>query len=247
MSLLKSVSTEISGKTVQLVFPDKKTLIMRGANSLQMMHILECLLGQDFTGYYWSKDKEYGFSYKPVSGVSRLVFNNGAILGKDKEIQVQGEIPNIHVIRYLQWYTIRSFYLSNNLNNYSPLYTNLTQYSNILQDTQWYRIITMVNKLAGFEFVRLEDETLKFNFDETYGVTSNGLKLIYTLISECFVTPDNYSRVLLLPNINVLTQQKQIELLESLDNIKGHTLTLSSASISPDSLSEDSIISFINV
>lgn len=247
MSLIKSMSTEISSRNIQVCFPEKKTIILRGTNALHIMHIIECLLGQDFTGYYWELDKQYGFNYNEVSGVSSVVFNSGAILGKDKVIQVQGVVPNIHVIRYLNGYTFRSFYLTTTVGTYAPLYNDLTKYSHILQDTQWIRLISLVNNLVGFELVKLEDSTLKFFFSSEFNISIDGQKLIYSLLAECFITPDNYSRVLLLPDMSILPKDIQIKYLETLDNIKGHTLTLSTANISPSDLDEKSVISFLNV
>ena len=100
MSLLKSVSTEITGNKVQVTFPDKKTIVLRGQNSLHILYTVESLLAQDFTEYYSELDKQYGYYYGRLEGTSILVFNDGAIFGRDKQVKVQGKIPNIHVIRY---------------------------------------------------------------------------------------------------------------------------------------------------
>lgn len=247
MSLIKSINTEISGRGVQVYLPEKKTIILKGVNSLHIIHILECLLGQDFTGYYWELDKQYGFRYNEVSGVSSVVFNAGAILGKDKVIQLQGVVPNIHVIRYLNGYTFRSFYLSTTVGADTTLYSDMTKYSHVLQENQWIRLVVLVNSLIGFEFVRLDEESLKFDFRNDADISVDGQKLIYSLLAECFLTPDGYSRVLLLPDMSVLPNDKQVRFLEVLDDIKGHTLTLSTAKISASDVKENSIISFLNV
>lgn len=60
MSLLKKVSTVISGQTVEVNLPDKKTILLRGRNSLQVMFIIESLLRQDFTDYFRTLDKQFG-------------------------------------------------------------------------------------------------------------------------------------------------------------------------------------------
>lgn len=247
MSLIKCVTTEISGRVIQVNLPEKKTLILRGSTALHLLHIVECLLGQDFTGYYWNLDKSYGFNYEEVSGESSIIFNDGAVFGKDKVTQVQGVIPNIHVIRYLSGYTIRSFYLSTTVSSFSPIYDNLTKYYGILQDTQWVRLIMLVNNVLGFEFVRLEEDKLEFNQLRGSYISVEGQKLVYSIISECFLTPDKYSRVLLLPDIDVLPKDIQVRFLEVLDNIKGHTLTLSTANLGFEDIKGRSIISFLNV
>lgn len=247
MSLIKGITMEISGRSVQVALPDKKTIILRGMHTLHILHILECLLAQDFTGYYDDTDKQYGFNYEKIEGVSSVVFNNGAILSKDSIVQTQGVVPNIHVIRYLKGYTFRSFYLSSDLNTNSSLYTDLTKYSNSLQDIQWVRLITLVNNLVDFEFVKLENKNLYFDFDTDTAISDDGLKLIYSIIAECFLTPQGYSRVLLLPSMNVLSKDMQVKLMEILDNIKGHTLTLSLVDISPSEFRGTNAVAFLNV
>lgn len=247
MSLLKSLNTEINGRPLQVNFPDKKTIILRGSNALQVIHVVECLLSQDFTGYYSDIDKVYDYYYQKVTGVSSLVFNAGAILGKNKETQIQGVVPSIHVIRYLNDCKFRSFYLTTVAGTYSPVYNNMTKYSHVIQDTQWIRLLALVNDLVGFELVKLENEELKFTFNENSEICIDGQKLIYTMLAECFLTPDGYSRVLLIPNIDILPTKVQVRFLELLDDINGHTLTLSLADINPSNLKATSIISFLNV
>ena len=82
--LIKGVKTEVNGNLLSIAFPDKKSIILRGTNGLQVLHIVESLLSNDFTGYYFEADKQYGFYYKPVTGMSQLAFNDGSIYGKDK-------------------------------------------------------------------------------------------------------------------------------------------------------------------
>ena len=245
--LIKGVKTEVNGNLLSVPFPDKKTIILRGSNGLQILHIVESLLSNDFTGYYFEADKQYGFYYKPVTGMSQLAFNDGSIYGKDKAIHTQGVIPKIHCIRYLgKSNKIRSFVISNDL-QYSELYVDTTKYSTALTVAQWMRLISLINKVVGFEMVTLEDEQLSIQFREDYEIPVEGQQIIYMLIAECFVTPQGYSRVLLLPDIPYLSGKVQAELLETIDNINGHTLTLSSGSVQLSDFSPNSIVSYLIV
>lgn len=248
MSLLKKVSTGINGQTIDVNLPDKKTIILRGRNALQVLFITESLLRQDFTDYFSSLDKQFGFDYAEPTGTSYVMFNNGAIMGKDKAIKLQGIIPNIHVVRYLgACNKIRSSYMAQTMNVRANTEVDMTKYSHIIYDAQWIRLIASVNNILGFEFVRLEDEQLQFNFDNTKEIGVEGQEIIYLLIAECTLTPEGYSRVLLLPDIPYLSAKAQVKLLETLDNFRGHTLTLSLANIQPSDLGASSIISFLNV
>lgn len=248
MSLLKKVSTVISGQTVEVNLPDKKTILLRGRNSLQVIFIIESLLRQDFTDYFRTLDKQFGYDYSEPEGTSYIRFNDGIIMGKDKAIQIQGQVPNIHVVRYLgSCNKIRSSYMSETMNTQANTEVDMTKYSHIIFDSQWIRLIASVNSILGFEFVKLENEQLQFNFDNTKEIGVEGQEIIYLLIAECTLTPEGYSRVLLLPNIPYLSPKTQVKLLEVLDNFRGHTLTLSLANIQPSDLSASSIISFLNV
>lgn len=246
MSLLKSISTEINGRKAQVTFPDKKSIVLKGQNALHMLFVVESLLAQDLSGYYSEVDKKDGFNYGDIEGLSSLTFNDGAIFGKDNMCKAQGILPNIHVIRCLGT-TFRSFYLSQELSGYSTVYNDMRHYSHIIQDAQWIRLLALVNNIVGFEMVSMKNGDLSFSFMDNYGISVEGQQIIYLLMAECFLTPDNYSRVLLIPNMSCLDNQTQIRFLEVLDDIKGHTLTLSTASIQPSELSESSCISFLNV
>lgn len=248
MSLLKKVSTVINGQTVDVNLPNKKTIILRGRNALQVMFIIESLLRQDFTDYFRQLDSQYGFNYLEPEGTSYIMFNDGIVMGKDGAIQFQGVVPNIHVIRYLGASNkIRSSYMTEVMNTQANTEVDMTKYSHIIYDAQWIRLVASVNTILGFEFVKLENEQLHFNFDNTKSIGIEGQEIIYLLIAECTLTPQGYSRVLLLPNIPYLDAKTQVKLLEVLDNFRGHSLTLSLANIQPSDLSASSIISFLNV
>ena len=245
--LLKSLKTEINGNLVSINFPDKKSIILRGENGIQLLHVLESLLSNDFTGYMSDKDKQYGFHYKPISGMSQLSFNTGDIYGKDKSIHIQGSIPKIHCIRYLgACNKIRSFLISDQL-EYSELYIDTTKYSQSLEVSQWVRLSSLVNDVVGFNMVTFENSKLKIKFLEDYTISIEGQQIIYLLIAECFVTPRGYSRIVLLPDIPYLTGELQVKLIETIDNINGHTLALSTGDIKPSDLSHTSVVSFINI
>lgn len=247
MSLLKTIQTCVSGFDIKVNLPEKKTVILKGNSALHLLHITEVLLARDFTGYYWEKDKDYGFNYLPVDGMSYIEFNGGTIFGKDKIIQIQGAIPNIHVIRYLSGSNIRSFYTTEDSGNFQPIYTDMTKYSNIIPDSQWIRFITIANDIIGHEVYKFEDNNITHKFLEDINIPVEGQELIYLLLAECFLTPEGYHRVLLLPNIEYLSLDRQIRLLEVLDDFKGHTLTLSTANIDIKDISESSSLSFLYV
>ena len=71
--------------------------------------------------------------------------------------------------------------------------------------------------------------------------------MIYLLICECFQTPEGYSRVILLPNIESMSSKQQVNLIETLDNFSGHELVLSSGNIEKSDLSSNSCVEFLTI
>ena len=242
---IQGLKTEINGKLLSLKFPDKKSIILRGTNNVQIIYIMECLLSNDFTGYYKDLDRKYGYDYKDI-GTSDLIFDEGRLQGKDKVISTWGKTPNIHCIRYLRNGNFRSFLCSGDI-AFSELYTNMTEYSNVIPYTSWLRLCSMVNSFIESNIVDIVNNKLIFNWDENCEYSIEAQKFIYCIIAECFLTPKGYYRVLLLPDIELLNKSSQIKLIEYLDNIVGHKMTLSTVDVQFNDLSESSTVSLLNV
>lgn len=236
MPTLKTIKTDVNGKSIVFQVPDKRTVILKSRLSQQLLYIVESLLANDFTDYYKKIDMQYGLDYEERSGASTLQFTDGVLVGSERTVKSEGVIPKIHCIRYIGGYckSIRSFLLSTE-SGVSSLYTDLTSYTTALPDSQWFRLIALVNSVVGYEMCSLKDRKLMFDFDSG-DIDEEGCKLVYSLIAECFLTPEGYHRILLLSDIMFLYPEVQLNLLRALHSIKGHSLTLSSAKIPPMSL-----------
>lgn len=243
---LKSIKTEVNGHPIVVNFPDKKSIILRGQNNLHLLYVIEMLLSSDYTEYYKDLDKNYGFYYKNVSGLSQLMFTNGSIVGKDKKIYINGQVPKLHCIRYLKDGEFRSFLFSDEI-GYSEIYNDMTEYSTIIPDTAWIRLCTLVNNLIGSEVVVLNNRHLEFNWDNNSEFSIQAQKFIYMIFSECFLTPKGYLRILLFPDIDILSPKQQVNLIESLDNIIGHEMCISTGDIAFSDVAENSVVTFVNV
>ncbi len=244
--LIKRVRTYVNNKELVFNIPDKKSIILRGSNGLQVIFVLESLLSGDTGFYRFDLDKSYGFNYSPVTGLSEVLFNSGVITGMDRIVHKDGVIPRLHVIRYLNGSIIRSFLMSGKADT-SCVSTDMCVYTKAVAEDIWQRVFLITNDILGFPYVTVVNGVLQFNSQEgTYwGIDSQ--MLVYLLVAECCLTPEGYHRVLLLPDISFLDGRHQALLIEHLDNIRGHSLCLSCGSISYDDISSDSVLSFINV
>lgn len=248
MSLIKAIKTEVNGKQVSVTLPDSKTVILRGRLSMHILYVVESLLSSDCTGYYADIDSQFGIKYEALDGLSQIMFNNGYLSGRDKCVMAAGVVPNFHCVRYIgnNVHQLRSFLLASD-GNLNCLDHDLTKYSSVLADTQWIRMMAIVNDIVGYEMCELKEHKIKFNMDVDSDIDEDTRGLIYILVAECFLTPPNYHRVLLLPDIIGLYPDTQVKLLDSLDNISGHTLTLSTARVQPADIVNSRSVTLLNV
>lgn len=229
--VVQGFKTEVGNKLLSLSFPsDKKTILLKGSRSVQVLHTVESLLARDFANYYIKADRKYGYNYDEL-GVSQLLFKSGSIYGKNGIVKVEGDIPDIHCIRYLKGGVFRSFFITSKLKSTNIDY-NLTEYSpNLMPISDWFRLFATVNNLLGSEVVTFDGKHIRFNFQEGSDWSIEAQKFVYMITAECFMTKGSFRRVLLMPDIDVLYPTQQIRLLELLDNIRGHELTLSAGRI----------------
>ena len=248
MSAVKSLTTQIKGRDRVIPFPAKKTIILRGMLGMDILHIVESLVTCDMTGYYSAQDVKYGFHYNEPTAETLLSFEGGNLRGLNKVVTCCGSIPNIHCIRSIgnSFPNLRSTLLSQS-GDLNQVSTVLTHYSSVLSDKQWLRLVTMVNSIVGYDMCRLNGHELLLDLEYDCDISEDGRKIIYLLVAECFLTPEGYSRLLLVPDIGSLYPDVQIKLLGMLDNISGHMLTLSTARVQTSDLVSSESIVLINV
>ena len=247
MDFLK-FETNLSGHKLGIDFPNSKTLILNGMNADDVIYRIESLLSSDYTSYFQNADKLYGFYYKEFDGDSVLYFKNGSYIiasSKTKIVKSKNTIPNIHCIRYLGNGEFRSFITMTDT-KHTLLDTNMTKYNSNIPLQVWIRIVETTNKFVGYNYVELKDNKIEFNYKEC-DFSEEAQKMIYLLISECYLTPPKYERVLLLSNIDLLTTSQQVQFLELLDNFIGHDICISSAKVNWSDISSNSVIKVLNV
>ena len=237
--------TKLKGRLMEVVFPKKKTIILRGNNATDIIYRIESLLSNDYTAYYINADKMYGFSYENFDGESILNFSTGSIFGKAKVVSTRGQVPKMHCIRYLGKGVFRSF-VNVEHRGVKILNYDMTKYDGEISDVIWYRIIETTNALVGSKIVDLKDNKLEFNFVENSDLSVEAQKFIYMIISECYLTPLGYSRILLFSDIYIMPASWEAKLLETLDNIAGHSVCLSNAEVEYNHFTSPAV-TFLNV
>lgn len=249
MSVIKFASfQDADGGLIGVELPNKKTIFVRGKLSEHFLYVVESMLARDTSGYYGKLDGSAGKSYQDVDGEMCLLFNDGAIRSNERVIQVNGALPSTHVIRYTGVdSTFRSFLLENSLTTHSPVYSDMRKYSHIIDDAKWVRLIAVVNNLLGFEFAKLSDGSLSFSPRTDCHFTVEAQKFMYMLMAECYLTPDGFSRILLLSDMPFLEKEDEIKFISCLGTIPYHSLTLSTSRASMDDIQAYESMSLISV
>lgn len=248
MSLIKYVGMQIDGGDVGVEFPNKTILFVRGRLNEHFLYVMESLLARDTSGYYSDLDSHAGKLYSDIDGHLVMLFNDGAIQSNERVIQVSGVLPSIHVVRYIGvGTTFRSFHLESSLSTYSTVYSDMRKYSHVIDDAKWVRLISVVNDLLGFEFVKLEDEKLSFSPSADCKFSIEAQKFVYMLMAECYLTPDGFRRILLLSDIPFLEKEDEVKFINKLCAIPGASLTLSTSEVGTSDIEPYNSMSFLSV
>ena len=238
----KQITTNLDDHFINIMLPDKKSIVLKGDREVKdcIFDVVKAILGCDYTGVM-----SENFNRNLFTSSSSLVFTNGELFIRDKAVVRKGKVPRLHYLEYAGGTSIQSFLVTESTES-TILGCDLTIYTPLLPMDAWLRLIAMINKVVGFEFVTLTNENLNFNFD-TSSMSEDALKVIYLLIAESFATPEDYLRLVLIRDFGCIPRNKMGELIEVLDNIRGLEMVICSAEISPESLSKHSVVTFVSI
>lgn len=236
--MFKNIQFTINKHKVSFDFKEKPSIIVSGLNKMNLIYCLEMLLGKCFNTDISTKDAIYGIKYSNISDCMLTFMNGSIIAGKGSMVVSKGLVPKIHCIRYSGESNIRSYVFSDEFCD-ANIGLNLTQYSRVLSDIDWYRLVTLTNKFLDANIVDVKNEQLEFNFIDGYKYSIEVQKFVYLLFAECMLTPTGFSRVLLLGDIPFLSTDDQIKLMGYLSSIRYHSCSISTINISLDKVSEN--------
>lgn len=245
--LFKHLTADLKVQKINMDFREESRQALNSSYALEIMHILESLIIGDTVGYLQDYDKKYGCYYTKNED-SELSFTNGSSIKiSNRKAYFNGKTPDIHCVRHIGDGEVRSTLLNNDVDNASNK-TSLYKYSDILTMPQWVRLIETVNNIVGAEIVSLSsDKNLCFDFKTNYTYSIEAQQFIYTLIAECFLTPENYKRLVLLPKLDFLTTRQSLDLIRYLGNIPKHELLLTDLKLKPTDIQENDDIVIVSI
>lgn len=213
-------------KPIVLVNSDKV------AKSRLVLSCMEELLANDYTGNF-AKELD---SDALRSDNARLTFEHGCIIGYNSSVKKEGVIPKIHAIRMSKDGILRQFIINNGepatwLGNRSTVTT-----------VESVKCGAFFNHVLGAE-VALPN--LSFDFLSDGSISEASQKAIYTLISACMCTQDNYERIVMLELGSAVSQMYYERLLGVLTNIQHNLLVI--CNITGCTLKQTADMDYINV
>lgn len=229
---LKSISAFHGGKLIQLDLPDKKSIVLEGSSKDYLLSLIKALLGVDYGGYMsdsW-EDKDI------LTNNAYMKFTNGSVYCKEGYVMLDGNVPLTHCVYARKEGGIDSFLLTQGTGS-KPLDFDMTKYTDGISQQDWLRLKELINRFAGFEFMQIRNKELYFN------EVNAELETAYLLMAESFLTPENYLRVVLIPELECFTPDRMFEFVELLDNIHRLEVVLVSADVNID---KDSVVTAVN-
>lgn len=227
--MLKSLLTRVGGENIRIDFVGGGTTLVSGKKADNVLNIMEALLAVDFTKKYAERNSIFGLSPEVYEGVSRLIFDKAEIVGQDEAIRVIGDLPRIHCVRYVQDGVTRSFIISDTSIEKEGILRidhDLTESINgIINIADCLRLESLVNGVIGYEFAKFNGSRFILGYSETEW-SKEGVMVVFSLLSECILTPMGYTCILLLPRIPCMSDEQFEKLCRSLEKTKRHMLTV---------------------
>lgn len=254
--IFKSLKYTQGSEKYALTFPDEKIVHLGNGKSVnssgnQVLEIVESLLMRDYSGYYNKLDTQAstsGFEASPFTGKAILSFTNGATITGDSKtgnVDIKGDLPKVHCIRYTNGGAFRSFGNVEDADFSDMLSTDMREYNDRISGTNWLKIVKLTNNVfrgiyGSDNVVQLETTPLGFTIKYLYDVKP--VQSVFLLLAECMLTPRDYKRVVLLPPLDIFSDgtinkdSKDIltsRLIQAISMLKGTQLVLYSGSDLP--------------
>lgn len=231
---IKKLTTFIDSRVINIDFQGYKLIKVVGENSNKdtFLYLLERFLARDFDTYYDDIDKALGADYKSIEGISTLYFSNGVCYANGKKLEIKGNVPKLHCVRYTGKDRIRSFLIDSEMNN-SVIGTDMTKFNSSISDSKWNRLATLMNKTIGYEVVKIDTTKRKIEFDihDYCDWSVKDIKLVYLLLSESMLTPDDYTRVVLISDIDFMLSEQVAKIISALTSISRSEMIVFSSDI----------------
>lgn len=232
---IKKLTTFLDNRLISLDLQGNKFVQLSGSkiDKDSIIYTLERFLALDFQSYYDDIDSNLGVNYQKSKGTSSLQFNSGILQYSSGKLEKKGLIPDAHCIRYLTSDRIRSFTIDNTGVS-DTIGCNMTVFNSVISDSKWNRLTSLVNSLVGYEVVKLDLKLRKLRFDihEFDGWSVEAIQLVYLILAESMLIKTDKLGVLLLSDIDILSETQLVKFFDVLNRISNIELIIFSNPLS---------------
>lgn len=241
----KNIQAIRGNRIINVVLPDKKSIVLCGSedDNLYVMDLLRVMLGVDYNdnlGYLKYRAEDI------LKSKASLRFTTGNVYISNGSVRIDGKIPYLHVVQPTNNGGIKS-YLISPLVQGTDLDVDMTVYNESIQYSDWIRLVELFNRYAGRDCAQIvevnKDSTVQHGYQLRFNNITEELKTVWLLMSESFLTPQNYLRIVLLPKMNGFDSDKMFKLIDLVDNIGKLEMVITIADVN---IKEGSVITEVN-
>ena len=241
----KSIQAIRGGRVLNIVLPDKKSVVLSGSksDSEYVMDMMRVMFGVDYNdnlGYLHYRSEEI------LRNSASLRFTTGSIYINKGSVRIEGRVPYLHIVQPDMQGGIRSYLVSQSA-TVKDLDVDMTVYNGAIPHTDWIRLAELFNRYADRDCVKIcevkDEETGSTGYKLEFVDITEELQTVWLLMSESFLTPSNYLRIVLLPPMEGFDADKMFKLIDLVDNISRLEMVITTAEVN---IKEGSVITEVD-
>lgn len=241
----KSIQAIRGGRVISITLPDKKSIVFCGStnDNYYVMDLMRVMFGVDYNdnlGHLKYRAEEI------LKNNASLRFTTGSIYINKGSVRIDGRIPYLHIVQPDNHGGIRSYLVSQSV-SVKDLDVDMTHYNESIPHTDWIRLAELFNRYAERECVEIIEVGTNESGAPIYELRFNDiteeLQTVWLLMSESFLTPQNYLRIVLLPELDGFDGDSMFRLIDLVDNISRLEMVITTAEVN---IKAGSVITEVN-
>ena len=218
--MIKKITFTNNNMMKDITLPDKRIIQVQGSDANVFISLIERIVATDFSDFYDNYDAQFGIEGTNFKQVTAH-FSFGDFIYKNDVINERYNTSRaLHCVRYVGGKNIRSTF-SNTDEKPSTLGVSLTEFTSAINKASWLRLEMLINYVIGDTFFKVDYNNAKitFDFEKTADFSKDLAKIMYLIVSECFVSISSGQRFVCLSKIEGIIDEQMERLLYSLVRI----------------------------
>ena len=216
---LTAFNTVINNIPLNLSFSGSDTFVLDSEYTDAIFLSIESVLAHEMTGYYGTKDINYGANASIYSMVAlsnpSVAFRMGSFSSDRGIIRTTGLIPKFHCIRGIYNHYFRSFCYGVG-DSFLPISQSLVDDFYLLSKPQLFRIQNALSYIFGYNVIELADKDIDYVILESSDYSLESIKFIILLLMELSLDVNTSSSIVMLDYLDDCSLDINIKLYKSL-------------------------------